>query len=63
MTEYNLFADLLNKYSQLTPWVQTVVMFFICTVSITSLYFTKESIAIIAKSLRGNHQNTGGDNE
>jgi hypothetical protein len=63
MTEYNFFADLLNKYSQLTPWVQVITMFSVCAVVVASIYFTKESIAIIAKSLRSNPRNTGGDNE
>ena len=29
MAEYNFFADLLNKYSQLTPWVQALVGLFL----------------------------------
>lgn len=49
MDNYNLFADLLNKYSQLTPWVQAVlgVGFFAAVLGI--LYFFKETVAVIMR--------------
>jgi hypothetical protein len=49
MDEYNFFADLLNKYSQLTPWVQVITSIGLCGVTVSTTYFIKESIAIISK--------------
>jgi hypothetical protein len=61
MIEYNFFADLLNKYSQLTPWVQVIAIFSICALFATALYFTKESIAIIAKIFIRNNQDSANE--
>lgn len=46
MDNYNLFADLLNKYSQLTPWVQALVGLGICAVMLGTAYFIKETVAV-----------------
>ncbi len=42
--EYNFFADLLNKFSQLTPWVQVVVTIVMMVIMIAPFYFLKETI-------------------
>lgn len=47
MAEYNFFADLLNKYSQLTPWVQALVGLGICAVMLGTVYFIKETVAVL----------------
>lgn len=52
MNEYNFFADLLNKYSQLTPWVQALlgVGFFGSVLGVA--YFLKETVASIVQPWR-----------
>lgn len=47
MDNYNLFADLLNKYSQLTPWVQALLGVGFFAVVLGVAYFTKETVATI----------------
>lgn len=49
MNEYVFSADLLNKFSQLTPWVQALIGSGFCTVIIAMAYFFKESIAVAIK--------------
>lgn len=44
--EYNLFADLLNKFSQLTPWVQAAICIGLCAVVLGIAYFIKETVAV-----------------
>jgi hypothetical protein len=61
MTEYNFFADLLNKYSQLTPWVQAITIISLCTMFVVFAYFIQESIAVIVKTFRNNHKIGGID--
>ncbi|MCP5361458.1 MAG: hypothetical protein H6908_02275 [Hyphomicrobiales bacterium] len=51
MNDYNFYADLLNKYSQLTPWVQAVIGFGICGATLGLAFFLKESIVAIMKPL------------
>jgi hypothetical protein len=63
MIEYNFFADLLNKYSQLTPWVQVVTSMGLCGVVVSTTYFTKESIAIITKPFQRNNPNQKVEND
>ncbi len=41
MTEYNFFADLLNKYSQFTPWVQVALGISLTAIILGIAYFTK----------------------
>lgn len=61
--EYNFWADLLNKYSQLTPYVQVItgIGFFGATLGVA--YFVKESIVAIMKPLYRTHETgtTAGD--
>lgn len=45
--EYNFLADLLNKLSQLTPWVQALLGLGLCAVLLGMLYFAKETVAVI----------------
>jgi hypothetical protein len=45
--EYNFFADLLNKYSQFTPWVQVALGAMGCGVLLGMSYFFKETVVAI----------------
>lgn len=47
--EYNLFADLLNKYSQLTPWVQALIGLCAAGMVLGMAYFLKETVAVIMR--------------
>lgn len=47
MNEYNFFADLLNKYSQLTPWVQALLGLCSGAVVLGMAYFFKETVVAI----------------
>lgn len=47
MGEYNALADLLNKYSQLTPWVQALIGLCTGGVALGVSYFFKETVAVI----------------
>jgi len=49
MSDYIFSADLLNKYSQLTPWVQAFVLITIATIIIGIAYFAKETISLFCK--------------
>ena len=49
MDEYIFSADLLNKFSQLTPWVQAFIGLGACGVFLGFFYFFKESITAIMK--------------
>ena len=49
MEEYIFSADLLNKFSQLTPWVQVTTSFICAGVILGVSYFLKEAIAAIMK--------------
>lgn len=50
MNEYSFAADCLNKYSQLTPWVQALlgIGFFAAVLGVA--YFFKEMVASIVPS-------------
>ena len=52
MNDYNFYADLLNKYSQLTPWVQALlgIGFFAAVLGVA--YFFKETVASITRPLQ-----------
>jgi hypothetical protein len=52
MNDYNFYADLLNKYSQLTPWVQALLglSFFAAVLGVA--YFIKETLALIMRPLQ-----------
>jgi hypothetical protein len=50
--EYNFLADLLNKYSQLTPWVQAIVGAGLCAVILGGFYFLKETAAVLVSPFR-----------
>ncbi len=51
MNEYIFLADLLNKFSQLTPWVQAVIGISVSGMILGIAYFFKESITAIMKPL------------
>lgn len=44
MNDYNFWADLLNKYSQLTPWVQALSLLAITVTLLGIMYFLKEIV-------------------
>jgi hypothetical protein len=52
MNDYNFYADLLNKYSQLTPWVQALLglSFFAAVLGVA--YFIKEALALLMRPLQ-----------
>jgi hypothetical protein len=50
--DYNFLADFLNKYSQLTPWVQAIVAGGMIAALVAPFYFLKEIVRVIA------HRNT-----
>ena len=47
--EYNFAADCLNKYSQLTPWVQALLGVGGFTVLLGAAYFVKETVAVMMR--------------
>ena len=49
MSDYIFSADLLNKYSQLTPWVQALIILAITAIIIFTTYFIKETISLFCK--------------
>jgi F0F1-type ATP synthase assembly protein I len=49
MDEYNFFADLLNKYSQLTPWIQALIGVSTVGMVLGVAYFIKETVAVITR--------------
>ncbi len=51
--EYNFFADLLNKYSQLTPWIQAVLGVGLIAATIAPFYFLKEIIRAVMERGKG----------
>lgn len=46
--DYNFLADALNKFSQLTPWVQAIVAGGMFAVLVAPFYFLKEIVRVIA---------------
>ena len=54
MDEYNFLGDLLNKYSQLTPWVQVIIGLAFGAVVLGITYFIKEIVALIMKPFSRN---------
>lgn len=51
MEHYNFLADLLNKYSQLTPWVQALVSLGGYAVILGAFYFLKEMVVGLVQPL------------
>lgn len=49
MGEYNALADLLNKYSQLTPWVQALIGLGAFGAILGIAYFFKETVAVMMR--------------
>ncbi len=49
MSEYNFFADLLNKFHTSEPWIQAVITIGICGVLLGIAYFLKECVVAIMK--------------
>lgn len=48
MEEYHFWADVLNKFSQLTPWVQAVLAASVCGSLYGCVYCCKEIVLAIA---------------
>lgn len=51
MDQYIFLADLLNKFSQLTPWVQVAISFSFASMILGIAYFLKELVAAIMQPL------------
>ena len=47
MENYSFLADALNKFSQLTPWVQAIIGVGVCGLLLGCAYFLKETVAVI----------------
>jgi len=47
MEQYDIWADALNKFSQLTPWVQVAICLGLCAVVLGVAYFVKEIVAVV----------------
>ncbi len=54
MDNYNFLADLLNKYSQLTPWVQALIGLCAVGAMLGVAYFFKETVAVIMRPFQRN---------
>ncbi len=52
MGNYNAVADFLNKFSQLTPWVQAVLGLGLCGMIGSLGFFTKEIVRVIAERFK-----------
>lgn len=52
--EYDFAADLLNKFSQLTPWVQVTLGFELCTLLVGVAYLGKETAVGVARAFGRN---------
>ena len=50
--EYHFWADALNKFPQLTPWIQAVVFLGAYITVVVVTYLIKEMVAIIANACR-----------
>lgn len=53
MTEPGIWADVLNKFSQLTPWVQVAALALASVTVLGICYFLKEITALLALRRRG----------
>ena len=47
MNKYSFFADLLNKFSLLIPWIQALALICFVLIILGLFYFTKEIITHI----------------
>jgi hypothetical protein len=56
MNDYNFYADLLNKYSQLTPWVQALIALGAGGVMLGIAYFIKETVVGLVRPLQRVHR-------
>lgn len=53
MVEPGIWADALNKFSQLTPWVQVAALAFVSVTVLGMCYFLKEIVLALAHRRRG----------
>ncbi len=51
MQDYHFAADLLNKFSQLTPWVQAVIGISFAAMITGIAHFIKETLAVAVRPL------------
>ena len=49
MGDYNFSADLLNKFLQLTPWVQVFIGLEVCVIILGFFYFFNQAINAVMK--------------
>lgn len=52
MNTYIATADFLNKFSQLTPWVQVALGGFICGMIASLGFFMKEIVRVVAERVK-----------
>ena len=49
MGDYNFSADLLNKFLQLTPWMQAFIGLKVCVIILGFFYFFNQAINAVMK--------------
>ena len=54
--EYSFWADALNKFPQLTPWIQAVVFSGACITVVVVTYLIKEMVVAIVSAFRGKNK-------
>ena len=59
MNEYSFAADCLNKYSQLTPWVQALIGLCTGGVMLGISYFVKETVAAVMQPFQRERSDAG----
>ena len=53
MSDYNFWADVLNKYSQFTPWVQVALGFATLAVALGLAHYIKEIVVALMRPFYG----------
>jgi hypothetical protein len=56
MTDYNFTADILNKFSQLVPWVQALIGISLIGMVGVVAFFLKETVLAIAAIFTENYK-------
>jgi hypothetical protein len=56
MVEYNFTADILNKFSQLVPWVQALIGVSLILMAGVVAFFAKETVLAIAAIFTENYK-------
>ena len=59
MDSGTLFSDLINKYSQLTPWVQALIGLSVCSTIVGIAYLLKETVAVLMRPFHPRRREKG----